>query len=464
MIAQNETPVFLLDFLAEKKLDFFDVRSQHTIKTNIQVTDGEIDQLSQDEVSGIGIRVLKLGSWGFSSTTSLEKEDVLAACETAVKISKVKRRRKINFPALEAVEGKKIIQPKIDPLHVPAEDKLSTILGYEKLIKSFDPRIKSTQVRYMDQIDEVSIQNSEGSNVSMSQPGVGLIFNVVSNDGSKSQRTRGRETYLGGYEFFKDPQIEKTAQETAKRSIDLLVAKNAPSGRTTVVMDPSVAGLFLHEAFGHSAEADTNLQGRSFLYNKIGQKVASEYVNVLSDGTLANSLGSYAYDCEAVPATNTKLVDEGIFRSFMHSRETAGALGVKPTANGRAEDYSKPPIVRMNNMYFAPGDSKFEEIVRDTQDGVLLISGGGGLEDPEKGRFQFSVQNCYHIVNGEVREPLRGTSLSGWTLETMLSIDMLSRDLVVDIGSCGKGEPMMQIVPVTNGGPYIRVKNVLLGG
>jgi TldD protein len=457
-------PSFIINQLEHKRTDFFDVRLQKTTSTVIQVLDGEPTQAGQYTVSGVGVRILKNGRWGFSSTSELDPESLRSTCRKALKSASVGNRRRVKFPDMKPVTEKSIIKPELNPLDVPLQEKLDRLAGFEKLIKGCDGRVKSTQIRYSDAVEEITIVNSEGSSVNMSQPHVDISFNVVANDGKMSQQTRGREAKQGGYEFLDNPALEATALDTVRRATDLLEAKRAPSGRSTVVMDPSVAGLFLHEAFGHSAEADSVLQGRSFLAGLIGEAVASELVTVYSDPTMAGSPGSYPFDSEAVPAIKASLIDGGVFKTYMHSRSTAAAFGVEPTSNARAEDYGKPPIVRMNNLYFKPGESSLEEIISETRNGVYLVTGGGGMEDPEKGRFQFSVQNCYEIVDGEIGSPLRGTSLSGWTIETMLSIDMLSRDLSIDMGSCGKGEPLMQILPVTNGGPYIRVNNVLLGG
>jgi TldD protein len=458
------SPLFLKPLLERKKTDFYDVRYQTIGNTVIQLQDGQPTQASQYYVSGVGIRTLKNGSWGFASTSKLDEDSLKSTCNKALKLCRTGRKRKLAFPEMKPITGEYIIEPEQDPKEVPIKEKLDRLLGFEKLIKGLDNKVKSTHIKYSDSVEQITIFNSEGSHLTFSQPRIDISFNVVVNDGTLSQRTRGREATTGGYEFLDNPILTEKAQTTVKRAIDLLKAKKAPSGKMTVVMDPSVAGLFLHEAFGHSAEADSVLQGRSFLAGKIGESVASESATVYSDPTLPGSSGSYPFDSEAVPAVKTHLIENGVLKSYMHSRTTAAAYGVDSTSNARAEDYGKSPIVRMNNLYFESGDSSFDEIIHETKSGVYLVAGGGGLEDPEKGRFQFGVQNCYEIKDGELGSPLRGTSVSGWTIETMQSIDLLSKDLVTDIGSCGKGEPLMQIVPVGNGGPHLRLNNIMLGG
>jgi len=458
------TPFFLTDQLDRFNADFYDARLQSFSSTIIQVIDGQPTQASQYMVSGVGVRVLRDGLWGFSSTSKLDKESLVSACVEADNLAGMSKKRKLCLSEMKPVTGKYITEAEQPSIDVPIEDKLDRLIEFEKHIKELDDRVKSAHLRYSDSVDRVTILNSEGSNVVFVQPHIDISINIVVNDGTKSQHTRGRESAIGGYEFFENPCLVETAQATVKRAIDLLSAKKAPSGKMMVAMDPSVTGLFLHEAFGHSAEADSVLQGRSFLAGKIGENVASDIATVYSDPTLPGNSGSYPFDSEAVPAVKKPLIEKGVFKSYMHDRTTAAAYGVESTSNGRAEDYGKPPIVRMNNLYFEPGDASLDEIIEETRDGVFLVAGGGGLEDPERGRFQFSVQNCYEIKDGEIGAPLRGTSISGWTIEAMRSIDMMSNHLSTDVGSCGKGEPIMQIVPVGNGGPYLRLSNIMLGG
>jgi TldD protein len=267
-----------------------------------------------------------------------------------------------------------------------------------------------------------------------------------------------------GFEFTSKVDLNEQGKDAVKRSIDLLNGKPTPKGKQTIIMDPSAVGVFIHEAFGHANEADSVSQRRSFLYGLIGQKIASDNVTLYCDPTIHGEVGSYPYDSEGTPGRYTVLVERGIFKSYMHSRETAAFFRTEPTGNARAQDFSLPPIVRMNNLCLKPGSWKLDEIITDTKHGILIEGSRGGMEDPERGGFQFSAQNCYLIENGEIVSPLKDVSISGMTIEALKSIDAVADNFYLHPGHCGKGEPgVMQSVVVTDGGPHIRVNNILVG-
>ena len=268
-----------------------------------------------------------------------------------------------------------------------------------------------------------------------------------------------------GYEFVKEIDLLDQGRDAVQRSIDLLNGDPTPTGKQTVILDPSAMGVFIHEAFGHANEADSVAQRRSFLRGLIGKQIASEHVTMWTDPTITSEVGSYPFDDEGTPGIKTCLIEKGVFKSYMHSRETAAAMNASPTGNARAQDYSLPPIVRMNNMYMEPGDWSFDEIISDTRNGILVEGSRGGMEDPERGGFQFSAQNCYMIEHGEVVKPLKDVSISGMTLEVFMNINAVADNFYLHPGHCGKGEPgVMQSKTVTDGGPYCRVVDILVGG
>jgi TldD protein len=196
----------------------------------------------------------------------------------------------------------------------------------------------------------------------------------------------------------------------------------------------------------------------------LGKKIASDEFTIYSDPTRNEGTGFYKYDSEGTPGRKVALIKNGVFKSYMHSRESAATCGVKPTGNARAQDYSYDPIIRMNNLYVDNRDWKFEEIIEDTKYGILTMASGGGMEDPERGGFQFNVGSCYLIEAGEVTAPLRDTSLSGATLEAFMGVDAVGNEFELWGGTCGKGEPSMQMVMNSNGGSTIRVNSIIVGG
>jgi len=272
--------------------------------------------------------------------------------------------------------------------------------------------------------------------------------------------TSGREEIgsTAGFEVFDMETPETVGTMIAKRIVDQLKAKTPKGGTFPVVIGTNVVGVFVHEAFGHLAEADLTLSG-SVLSDKLGKKIASEIVTVYDDGTVDGAFGSFKYDDEGVPAQKTLLIRNGEVAGLMHNRETAHKFDAKPTGNARAEDFRFEPIIRMRNTYLAPDDYTLEELLEGIKFGYYLKSFRGGQANLD-GTFQVGIQEAYEIVEGRLGSPVRNASISGNTLETLNKVDAVGRDFKLWPGRCGKGQTAF----ICDGGPHIRVREVIVGG
>jgi len=224
-----------------------------------------------------------------------------------------------------------------------------------------------------------------------------------------------------------------------------------------VILENRIVGLLAHEAVGHCSEADL-VHGGSFLANKVGQKVASPLVTLIDDGRYSSGFGTMKYDDEGVPTQKTLIIDKGIAKGFLHSRETAHEFNVKPTGNARAWNFEFDPIIRMRNTYIETGDQALEELVEDIKEGYFLKGRLGGQAD-FTGEFMFGTQEAVHIKNGELKESLRGVTISGNAFDVLKQVDAIGKDFVMRTGMCGKE----QINYVGMGGSSLRTK-VLMGG
>ncbi|MBC7129826.1 TldD/PmbA family protein, partial [Candidatus Bathyarchaeota archaeon] len=261
-----------------------------------------------------------------------------------------------------------------------------------------------------------------------------------------------------GYEIFDLQPPEKIGENVAKRAVEQLRAKPPKGGKFPAVLGPNVVGVFVHEAFGHLAEADLTLSG-SVLMSKLGKKIASENVTIYDDGTIEGAFGSFKYDDEGVPTQKTLLVKDGVIVGLMHNLETAKKFNAEPTGNARAENFRYAPIIRMRNTFMEPKDYSFEELLEDIKFGYYLKSFRGGQANLD-GTFQVGVQEAYEIIRGEIKRPVRNASISGNTLETLFKVDAVGKDFELHPGRCGKGQTAF----VCDGGPHIRVKEVMIGG
>ena len=227
------------------------------------------------------------------------------------------------------------------------------------------------------------------------------------------------------------------------------------------MLDPSVAGEFAHKVHGHNAEDDNVFAGTSIIEGKVGQRIGSEHVTIVNDATIPQANGSYIYDSEGVPGARIPIIERGILTGYLHSLESAARLGAAPNGCGRAQDSHSLPQVRMSNTFFAGGAKSFDELIADIDTGMLIEDAGGGYVYPERGTYTVTAGKGRMIRNGELAEPIREITFTGVLLETLQNVEGATKDIELLPGTCGKGG---QGVHVTTGGPYVRIRDVVVGG
>jgi TldD protein len=446
-----------------KKLgaEYAEARAETLFKTMLTLKEGRVEAAKQGVENGVALRVLVGGAWGFASVGSLNAEILTSAVSEACKMAKaasLRLRNPIKLAKTSVVEDHVRIKPRKNPADIDMEDKIKTALAINSNTLSYDKRVKSCTVDYLDLTGTSTFTNSEGTFIE--QDKLYVWSRITAAAAQKGVFTFSREEIgtTTGYELFETETPEKLGEKLAKRAIEQLDAKTPKGGSFPVLLGPNVVGVFVHEAFGHLAEADLALSG-GVLANNLGKKIASDLVTFYDDGTIDGAFGSFKYDDEGVRTQKTLLIKDGVVAGLMHNLETAHKFNAEPTGNARAEDFRVEPIIRMRNTFMAPRDSSFEELIEDVQFGYYFKSFRGGQANVD-GTFQVGIQEGYEIVKGEVGEPVRDASISGNTLETLLKVDAVGKDFELEAGRCGKGQTAF----VCDGGPHIRVKEVTVGG
>jgi len=424
---------------------FIDVRIQFSKTNRIVLDDGVVRDLSYGEVEGVSVRVLDK-TWGFASSNDVSKAYKLA--EKAWKIAKQGDKR-VKLKDIDVIKDKAKVKVRHDPFDLDLEEKKRILHEAEKEIK--DKRVASTSFSYADSFTRVIYMNSEGTEIETEITRVISSAKVFAKENGRLQVAYERVGGIGGMETLHE--FNTKAIEAKDRAIRLLSAEPPPIGRFKVVLDPKLTGVFFHEALGHAAEADHVLQHESILEGKMSKQIASPLVTVYDNPTMKNSFGFYFYDDEGVKAQKKTIVENGILREYLHSRETSGALDMKANGNARAQSFEHMPIPRMSNTYPEPGDFSFDELIEDIEHGVYLLGSKGGEVDTARGVFQFSAEEGFIIRNGEIAESIRDVALSGGTLEILKQIDAVGKDFSLHLGFCGKEG---QLVPVGDGGAHIR--------
>jgi len=441
--------------------EYVEVRVQKLFKTMLTIKEERVEAAKEGIENGAAIRVLVNGALGFASSCSLDAKTLVGVASEACRMAKAaghKLKNPIKLVKSRAFEDRISVKPKKDPSKISIEDKIKTTSTIAEIVLGFDQHIKSCTVDYSDLAGTNYFMNNEGAYIEQDKLYVWSRVLVTAKEAEVFAFSREEVGSTSGYEVFDIEAPEVVGERAARRAIEQLKAKTPKGGTFPVVLGPNVVGVFVHEAFGHLAEADLTLSG-SVLMGKLGKRVASEAVTIYDDGTIEGAFGSFKYDDEGIPAQKTLLVKDGVVVGLMHNRETAQKFNARPTGNARAEDFRVEPIIRMRNTFLEPKDHSFEELIEGIKFGYYFKSFRGGQANLD-GTFQVGIQEGYEIVKGEVGDPVRNASISGNTLETLYKVDAVGKDFELWPGRCGKGQTAF----VCDGGPHIRVKGVLVGG
>lgn len=454
----------LIDEYMGKDAEFIDLRYENNHFNNINIVNGKTRNIISAIDSGIGIRVFINGAWGFSSTNKLDKNSIKNTMDSAYKIAKIiEKKAKLKFKLNDQpAHKKKVSYPQKKKLKdISADEKLELALYLDKQARDFDNRIINSNTIYLDFVGEQILLNSFGTQLETTINFVRIVS--VNYAFEAGVRQRGFESLGGtaGFELMDSDRAQNLGSLASEKAIRLLTAVPAKAGKVNIIMDPSLTGVFVHEAFGHASEADAVLARESILSDKIGTQVGLETVSILDDPTLKGNFGYYPFDSEGSPSKKKFIVEKGILKNFLHSIETASRLDMQPNGNCRAQNYQSIPIVRMSNTYFEPGTLTLEELFEEVRNGLFLEGWQYGYTDPTEGSFTFKCNQAYKIENGEKRELLRDASLSGMTLEVLNHVMGIGRTLEFADGYCGKEA---QSVPVSDGGPPVAIKDVIIGG
>ena len=444
---------------------FADIRFENSDTLTMFIQNGITQEVSSNRMGGAAARALVNGAWGFSRTTELTKGSLKETLKSAVAMArvasaKVKEPRKIdeNF----ATQGKFKLKLDVNPKDIGIDEKLKLTQDFEKNIREVDEKIANSTARYGESIQKETILNTNGTDVFTESGAFRLMGSGVSREGNLQQRTSEDVATSNGIKAILDFDVVEKGQAAGKKAIELLTAAKPLSGKMNLVMDPSLVGVFIHEAFGHACEADGIITKQSILTGKLNKQVGVEEISVTDDPTMKGLRGSFAYDSEGTKAVKRKLVDKGVLTEYFHTLETATLLGHKPNGAGRAMDFRFPPLARMGNTYIEAGDKSLEELFEIIGEGMYLEKSYGGYVNPAKGQFMFSAQNGYIIKDGKQQEITQNVSMSGMIMEVLTNtIGVGDVAPLAFNGSCGK---FGQWIPVTGGGPALAVKDLVVGG
>lgn len=437
--------------------DYVEVRLEDSEATRIQYRGRDLEEINRTTSKGGNARALVKGGWGFVSFNDLS--DLREKVALAVRQARLVGNETSELAEVEPVVD--IVPARLgkDPLAIPIAEKKRLLDEYNDIIWSTE-KIQSSSIGYSDGRRKVTFANSAGSYIEQSKVDVSMRINAMARADGDVQQS-GISIGSNG-DFAVAEGLHDQVRDIAQRAVDFLSAPYAEGGDYTVVLDPILAGVFVHEAFGHLSEADhiyENDRMREIMV--LGKRFGEKNLNIVDGAAVPDLRGSYKYDDEGVPSTKTDLIREGVLVGRLHSRETAAKMGEPTSGNARAISFQFPPIVRMTNTYIEPQDVSFDDMIADIKDGIYARNWYGGMTSMEM--FTFSAGEAYRIRNGKLEELVRPVVLSGNLFETLKVIDAIGNDLDMNQGGgCGKGG--QSPLPVTNGSPHIRIAKCLVGG
>ncbi|OBQ13681.1 MAG: hypothetical protein AN482_03850 [Anabaena sp. LE011-02] len=441
------------------RVDYLMIRLEEAEGTDIVLRGDKVETLSEGISIGGHVRTCYKGGWGLSSFNKLTTiEDRI---EEAIAAARIVGDEETILAAIDPVQAVcRLPLLGTDPRQVSLKQKKQLCDRYTDLLKTVDHRITTTSVHYSDSTQRVIIVTSEGTFIDQSWVDMEMRFAATARNGETVQT--GRET-TGSRKAYEDlTNLDKQVKGAAERAVTSLFLPSVKGNTYTVVIDPILSGLFVHEAFGHLSEADMAYENPDILeVMTLGRRFGPKELQIFDGAAPQGHRGSYFYDDEGTPATTTQLIEDGVLVGRLHSRETAGKLAEKPTGNARCLNYHYSPIVRMTNTWIERGKTPVADLFTGIKEGVFAQNWLGGMTNGEM--FTFSAGEAWMIRNGKIAEPVKDVTLSGNVFQTLADIEAIGDDFYWDeSGGCGKGG--QNGLPVGCGGPSLRIRDVVVGG
>ncbi|MEW6547040.1 MAG: TldD/PmbA family protein [Bacillota bacterium] len=479
---------------------YADARVVTRREERVAIKNGKVESVSALQSRGIGVRALVDGAWGFAASSVIDDREVMRIAEKAVEIARASALARAEPPVelapVEPVEDRWESPMKEDPFEVKLEEKIDLLLEADRLMRK-DPRIRVTQGLLSAFREDKVFASTEGTYVEQSKTETGAGISALAADAGEVQRRSYPSSFGGdyasrGYEYVREMDLAGHAEQVADEALALLEAPQCPSGKTTVILGSAQMALQVHESCGHPSELDrvfgteASYAGTSFITpDKLGKlQYGSAAVNLVADATIPGGLGSFGYDDEGVPAQRITLVRNGLFVNYLTSRETAallarhaGAPGGSTAGGGagcqvarsngtmRADGWNRLPIIRMTNINLEPGDWTFDELIRDTKEGIYMETNKSWSIDDKRLNFQFGTEIAWEIKDGSLGRILKNPTYTGITPEFWGACDAVCDKKhwhLWGLPNCGKGEPP-QLAHVGHGTAPARFRNVRVG-
>ena len=439
--------------------DFAEIYCEYTRNGRISYVNKRVETISDETVSGVGIRAFRGTATVYGSTSDISRSGL------------IKCARSVAEAMGECGEGAHIVLterifPNVHPARIVPSSadiafKCDLVRTACTSAYAYSDKIVQAAGNLITVDHTIQIANTEGLFTTDRHIRSRMAVEAIATNGSEHQSGGSRPGRGMGLEFFEEYTPETIGREAAEEAIGNLDAVYCPAGQMPVAIENGFGGVIFHEACGHSLEATSVGTGCSQMCGKLGQKIANEKVTAIDDGTIPGAWGSVNIDDEGNPTQRNVLIENGVLKSYMIDRLGSRRMGMPMTGNSRRESYLYEPTSRMTNTFIDNGPDKNEDIIASMEYGLYAKSMGGGSVNPLTGAFNFSVNEGYIVRNGKICERVRGAALIGTGSEILRDIDMVGQNLATGQGMCGSSSGS---VPTDVGQPLIRVSKITVGG
>jgi TldD protein len=423
--------------------------------------DGRLKSAAYDSSEGFGLRVVAGETAGYAHASEISEAAIARAAKSAALAKR-------GYSGVSA-EGPRATNAKLygedDPLAQPSfSAKVSLLQEIDAFARSRDPRVAQVMASLAGERRIVEILRADGRLIRDVRPLVRINVQItVEKDGRRENGMSGAGGRASFEAWITPEKWREQVDEALRQALVNLEAVPCPAGEMDVVLGAGWNGVLLHEAVGHGLEGDFNRKGISAFASRVGERVASPGVTVFDDGSIPGRRGSLTVDDEGTPTERTILIEDGILTGYMHDRQSARLMGLKPTGNARRQSYAHMPMPRMTNTGMLAGQDKLDDMITSTKRGLYCATLGGGQVDIVNGKFVFQCTEAYLIEDGKVTTPVKGATLIGDGPSALTKVTMIGDDFCFDpgIGVCGKNG---QGVPVGVGQPSLKITGLTVGG
>lgn len=440
--------------------DFAELYFEDSTEHNLYLVNGNMDRTEAVRICGCGIYVLRGTKSSYAYTNDLTYEGLVRTARQAAFLLHQEEDRAMTAGGFSHRAFPSPNPYRIPSCSVPAEEKLPVLAEASRFAYRECLDLKRLNVTGFGKEQHVTVVNTEGLYAEDDRAYNRIRLNYLMARGTEQKSGFLEYNRVEGWEAFED--LEPMRREIAaalKGTAASFDGRPVKSCRVPVVMEAGVCGTVWHEACGHPLESVAIASHSSEYEGLLGQKIATDRVTLIDDGTIPGLYGSLAMDDEGHPTQKNILIEKGVLKNYLCDRLGARKLGLSSTGSGRRQGYMYAPVARMSNTYLEVGADREEDLLSSIDEGLYIKAFGGGSGGRE---FSLAVAEGYWIHNGEITYPVKGLTLTGKGLELLQKVDGVGEIQGYDGGSfCGAGSGLC---PVTSFQPRIRISEMTVGG